>query len=83
MRILNKTIGTAVAALMLMGTTASAVQAATPASKLSLQGTARAATADKDASQMRGGFIIPAIAIVAIILGIIVLSNDDDEPHSP
>ena len=33
----------------------------------------------------RGGFIIPLIAIVAIILGILAATNDDDDdlPHSP
>lgn len=36
-------------------------------------------------SELRGGFIIPLIAIVAIILGILAATNDDDDdlPHSP
>ena len=37
-------------------------------------------------SELRGGFIIPLIALVAIILGIIAATrgNDDgDLPHSP
>ena len=36
-------------------------------------------------SQLRGGFIIPLIAIVAIILGILAATHDDDDdlPHSP
>jgi hypothetical protein len=38
-----------------------------------------------DGSQLRGGFIIPLIAIIAIILGILAATNDDDDdlPHSP
>lgn len=36
-------------------------------------------------SELRGGFIIPLIALVAIILGIIAATrgNDDNLPHSP
>lgn len=36
-------------------------------------------------SELRGGFIIPLIAIVAIILGILAATNDDDDdlPHTP
>ncbi|HEY0148233.1 MAG TPA: hypothetical protein VGB70_04450 [Allosphingosinicella sp.] len=38
-----------------------------------------------EGSELRGGFIIPLIAIVAIILGILAATNDgdDDLPHSP
>ena len=38
-----------------------------------------------EGSELRGGFIIPLIAIVAIILGILAATNDDDDdlPHSP
>ena len=34
-------------------------------------------------SELRGGFIIPAIAIVAIILGILALTDGKDRPHTP
>ena len=38
----------------------------------------------EDGSELRGGFIIPLIAIVAIILGILAaLHEDEDPPHSP
>jgi hypothetical protein len=35
--------------------------------------------------ELRGGFIIPLLAIVAVILGILALTDDDsgDLPHSP
>jgi hypothetical protein len=37
-----------------------------------------------DASDVRGGFLVPAIAVVAIILGILAaVGGDDDRPHSP
>jgi hypothetical protein len=38
-------------------------------------------------SELRGGFIIPLIALIAIILGLCVATNqcggDDEAPHSP
>lgn len=53
-----------------------AAQAAAPASRVD----SRVA-----GENLRGGFIIPLLALIAIILGILVLVNDDDEdlPHSP
>ena len=38
-----------------------------------------------EGSELRGGFIIPLIALIAIILGILAAMHDDDEdlPHSP
>ena len=38
-----------------------------------------------EGSELRGGFIIPLIAIIAIILGILELINDDDAnlPKTP
>ena len=38
----------------------------------------------QDANELRGGFIIPLIAIVAIILGILAaMHEEEDPPHSP
>jgi type IV secretory pathway VirB2 component (pilin) len=36
-------------------------------------------------SELRGGFIIPLIALIAIILGLLAATHGDDEdlPHSP
>lgn len=36
-------------------------------------------------SELRGGFIIPLLAVVAVILGILAATNDDDDdlPHTP
>ena len=41
-----------------------------------------------EGEQLRGGFIIPLIALIAIILGLCVATDqcggdDDDLPHSP
>ncbi|HEX8621864.1 MAG TPA: hypothetical protein VF718_07815 [Allosphingosinicella sp.] len=46
------------------------------------------ATETVDGQQLRGGFIIPLIALIAIILGLCVGTDicggdDDDLPHSP
>jgi hypothetical protein len=42
------------------------------------------ATETVEGSELRGGFIIPLIALVAIILGILALTRDgDDQPDSP
>ena len=45
---------------------------------------ARTASPVEDAENVRGGFLIPAIAIIAILLGILAITGgDDDLPHSP
>jgi hypothetical protein len=40
---------------------------------------------DVEGENLRGGFIIPLIALVAIILGILAATSggNDDAPHSP
>lgn len=59
---------------------ASASAIASPASLLSLD---RASSGTADSNAAVGGFLIPAIAVVAIIGGAIILSDDNDEPTSP
>jgi hypothetical protein len=44
---------------------------------------ARSGAETETTNEMRGGFIIPAVAVVAIILGILALSGGGDRPHSP
>ena len=53
---------------------------------------AQAATAEgarigspvSDSEELRGGFIIPLIAIIAVILGVLAATGSSDEvPHSP
>jgi hypothetical protein len=74
---------TAAALLFLSGPIASAQSAPTAASKLSINHTgARAGTPAKHPAQIRGGFIIPVIAVVAIILGVVAFSGKE-KPSSP
>jgi hypothetical protein len=65
---------TAAVALMAAPTVAAAQTEVAPATESIEEG-----------SQLRGGFIIPLIAIIAIILGILELINDDDHnlPKTP
>jgi hypothetical protein len=45
---------------------------------------ARSGATTNDANELRGGFIIPVIAVIAIILGILAATNGGgDRPHSP
>lgn len=45
---------------------------------------AAARSADKAGeSELRGGFIVPLIAVIAIIIGIILITDKDDKPNSP
>ena len=44
----------------------------------------RSGAATSDENELRGGFIIPLIAIIAVILGILAAtSGGDDAPTSP
>lgn len=75
MRIKEIIAATAAVALMTAPTVAAAQSAEVAPATESIDG----------GSELRGGFIIPLIAIVAIILGILAATNDDDDdlPHSP
>lgn len=59
--------------------------ASSAASKLSLS-TSSAARASTDADRSNeavGGFLVPLLAVVAVIGGIIIAVDGDDEPDSP
>jgi hypothetical protein len=65
-----------------MASTPVLAQSASSAAPLSVAARSDATTAG--ASELRGGFIIPAIAIIAIILGILALTGGHgSRPHSP
>jgi len=50
------------------------------ASALSVRSSAQV----EDANELQGGFIIPLVAVVAVILGILVIVDDGDgPPRSP
>lgn len=53
-------------------------QSAAPLSVAARGGAEVGATND-----VRGGFLIPAVAIIAIILGILAATGGGDRPHSP
>lgn len=44
---------------------------------------ARASAEVEGASELRGGYIIPLIAVVALILIVVVATGGDDGPSSP
>lgn len=80
MRIMKATM----AAMLAVTMTGSPVLAqAAPASMASLSLVDRAGSVTDDASELRGGFIIPLIALIAIILGIVAASGGNDSPTSP
>ena len=64
-----------------MASTPALAQAAPSAAPLSVAERSGAETSD--ASELRGGFIIPLIAIIAIILGILAATSGGDDPESP
>ena len=65
-----------------MASTPVLAQTATSAAPLSVAARSGAAVSG-EASDLRGGFIIPLVAIVAIILGVLAATNGSDRPHSP
>ena len=69
---------TASVALMVSPTVAAAQQAAAATAEVSPAGEG------VSGSELRGGFIIPLIALIAIILGILAATHHHhDLPHSP
>ncbi len=72
-------------AAMLAVSVASTPVLAQSASSISTAQTTRAAATTEDANELRGGWFVPLAAVIAIILGLLVLLNDDgdDRPTSP
>lgn len=80
-----KKIATVASAALLLASTAGVAQASS-AQALSLANSPaldRAASNGEEANEAVGGFLIPAVAIIAVIGGAIILSDDDDSPDSP
>ena len=46
---------------------------------------AKRLASDVQGENLRGGFIIPVLAVIAVILGILALTDDNNDslPHSP
>ena len=74
----------ATASVALMVTPAVAAAQSAQAAQASTE-IAPASETVTDGSQLRGGFVIPLIALIAIILGILAATHDRDDqlPHSP
>ena len=71
-----------VAAALAVSMASTPVLAQTSAAPLSVA--AQSFTSESgQTSDLRGGFIIPLIAIVAIILGVLAATGGSDRPHSP
>jgi hypothetical protein len=74
-----KKASVAAALALSMASTPVLAQSAAP---LSVAASTSATT--EDANDLRGGFIIPLVAVVAIILGVLAATGGgSDRPHSP
>jgi hypothetical protein len=58
-------------------------ESANSATKLSVAKTARAATPARQANEAVGGFLIPLLAIIAVIGGALAATGGSSEPDSP
>ncbi|HEY5723653.1 MAG TPA: hypothetical protein VIT45_15180 [Allosphingosinicella sp.] len=78
----KKLVASAVSLTLMAAPTIAQAQASATASAVHEVGPADETV---DGSELRGGFIIPLIAIIAVILGILAATsdNDDDLPSSP
>jgi hypothetical protein len=73
-----------VAAVLALSMASTPVIAQSASSAAPLSVAAHSSAAAPGANEFRGGFIIPAIAIIAIILGILALTGGHgSHPHSP
>lgn len=63
-------------------TMAGAPISAQAASSLSVS-SIRAGAETEDANQLGGGHLIPILAVIAVVVGIILITDGDDSPTSP
>jgi hypothetical protein len=74
----SKIISAAAALALAAGPAIAAGQTPPPAVQ------APAPAAEKvDGSEIRGGFILPLLTIIAVIIAVLLLTKNDDKPHSP
>ena len=71
-----------VAAALAVSMASTPVLAQTSAAPLSVAAST-STQASGETSDLRGGFIIPLVAIIAVILGILAATSGNDRPHSP
>ncbi len=77
----GKTLAALAAASMIAMPTLAIAQPA--ASKLSVASSVRASADEGDENLAGGGLVIAALAVAAIVAGVVVASDGDDEPVSP
>jgi len=77
---MRRSVLAAVAALSMISVSSGAI--AQSAASLSLRGEVGADADMQEASEIRGGFILPTLAVLAIVALVYVLTKDD-EPDSP
>ena len=75
------------AAMLAVSMASTPVLAQTAPSAASLSVASRSGAETSDANELRGGFLIPLVALIAVILGLCVATNicggDDEDPTSP
>ena len=71
------------AAMLAVSMAGTPVLAQSAPSAASLSVAERSGAATSDANELRGGFLIPLVAVVAIILGLLAAFSDGDDPTSP
>lgn len=79
MRKLSKSLA-ALAALSMTATPVLAEQA-NPAAKLSISPASARIGAAKGKQKLAGGFLIAAIAVVAVIAGVVIVATDDNDSN--
>jgi hypothetical protein len=82
----KKLIAAAASVALIATPTMSLAQSSSPATTAATRDVAPAAE-KVEGSELRGGYIIPLIALIAVILGLcaagVICSQKDDLPHSP
>ena len=61
---------------------AAAPAMATPKPSVTPSAEVAPASESVDGEQIRGGFLLPLAIIIAIIIGVLLLTNDDEDPIS-
>lgn len=73
-----------VAAVLAVSMASTPVLAQSASSAAPVSQAARSGATTGDSSELRGGFIIPLLALVAVILGILAaVHKNNNAPHSP
>ena len=71
------------AAMLAVSMASTPVLAQSAPSAAALSVAERSGATTEDANELRGGFIIPLLAVLAVIAGLIIAFGGDDEPESP